>query len=292
MEPEDLPRFALPPVIEVLGAVQFVPVPGFALREIVRVAEALPDYELRELRGRLPALHELELGVGDQLDQLRSSQLDTSFPHAATQRAEQADEQQPLQQRGVYSTRDERYLVQVQHDRIAVSERCAPAPDGERPSSASVWRALEEICERVRGALVEEDAEHGPAHATLVELTHVNEIYPAEGVWQSHGELHRVLRTISPTAGNPPWAKVERTAVAFAFPLHSGGGFGGRLHVSATPAYTAAGTPTFTLTLTARRLLDGSVPLREVFDACRCDAVRAFTALTTSPMHLQWGREH
>lgn len=288
MEPEDLPRFALPPVIEVLGAVQFVPLPGFALREIVRVAEALPDYELRELRGRLAPLHEPELGVGDQLD---LSQLDASLPHAVTRQAEEANEQQPLQQRGVYSTHDERYLAQVQHDRIAVSERCTPWPGGGRPSSANVWRALEEIREQVRGALVQDGAERGPAHATLVELTHVNEIYPAEGVWQSHGELHRVLRTISPTAGNSPWTKVERTTIAFAFPLHSGGVFGGRLHVSATPAYTAAGTPTFTLALTARRLLDGSVPLREVFEACRCDAVRAFTALTTSPMHLQWGRE-
>jgi hypothetical protein len=292
---EELPRFARPPVIEVSGAVQFVPLPGFALREIVQIAEALPDYELRELGGLLAPLRELESGAADRIDGLAGPvALDAPAAQTLARPLVQAygQQQQPAQQRGVYSTWDERYVAQVQHDRIAVSEHSAPGLGGEAPCSPNVWRALEEICEQVRGALVEDGAEHGPAHATILELTHVNEIRPAEGVWQSHGELHRVLRALAPTTGNPPWARVELTALTFAFPLHSNdGAFAGRLHVSAKPTYTAAGTPTFTLVLIARRILDGSASLADTFDACRLDAVRAFTALTTSPMHLQWGRE-
>jgi hypothetical protein len=292
MESEALPRFARPPVIEVAGAVQFMPMPGFALREIVQVAEALPDYELRELGGLLAPLREVEPGAADRIDGPPGPvALDTPAAQTLARPLVQGY-QQPPQQRGVYGTWDERYVAQVQHDRIAVSERSAPGLGGERPCSPNVWRALEEICEQVRGALVEDGAEHGPAHATILELTHVNEIRPAEGVWQSHGELHRVLRALAPTTGNPPWAKVELTALTFAFPLHSNdGAFAGRLHVSVKPTYTAAGTPTFTFELIARRILDGSESLLETFDACRHDAVRAFTALTTSPMHLQWGRE-
>jgi hypothetical protein len=292
--PEDLPRFARPPVIEVAGTVQFVPLPGFALREIVQVAESLPDYELRELGGLLAPLRELEPGGADRIEGSAAVAPDAPLAqtYALTRPPEYAQGSEPPQQRGVYSTWDGRYVAQIQHDRIAVSERSAPDVDGERPCSPNVWRELEEISAQVRDALVGDGAEHGPDHATLLELTHVNEIRPAEGVWQSHGELHRVLRALAPTTGNPPWARAELTTLAFAFPLHDAdGAFAGRLHVSAKPTYTAAGSPTFTLELTARRLLDGSEPLSETFAACRHDAVRAFTALTTSPMHLQWGRE-
>jgi hypothetical protein len=261
-------------VIEVIGAVQFAALPELGLPELVRLADALSDYELLE--------------IGEPLAPLRELETDPVEPAPV----EPAGESASWRKRGLYGgTRDERCIAQVQADRITVS-KCRPGADaGEYPSSASVWRALEELCEQVSGTLVSDSAEHGPAQASVVELTHINEIRPAEGVWQSHGELHRVLRTLSPTAGNPPWAKVEHTAVELAFPLHSDGVFRGRLHVSARPSEFVQGSPTFTLELTARRLCDGLPDLPEAFAACRCDAVRAFTALTTSPMHLQWGRE-
>lgn len=56
--PGSLPQFEKPPVMEIVGAAQFVALPRLGLPEIVQVGEALDDYELRELQQQLPPLQE------------------------------------------------------------------------------------------------------------------------------------------------------------------------------------------------------------------------------------------
>lgn len=163
--------------------------------------------------------------------------------------------------------------------------------DGEDPSSTHVWPALQELSDCVQKTLIDGDAEYGPQRPTFVELTYVNAIKPVPGVWQNHGELHRVLRIVSGTAGQAPWAKVERAAIRFSFPIRDSDTFRGRLHIAAEPVFQEGGIPMLNLNLITRRLVDeSSESLEAVFDACHREAVSAFTAVTTERMHDHWVR--
>jgi hypothetical protein len=274
---EDLPQFERPPVMEIVGAAQFVGLPAFGLPEIVKVGEALDGYELRELQPQLPPLQESDPGLPEafQMPQIMFG---------------------PPQQRALYfaASDDERFVAQLQRDRIAINERRIPADSGDDPSSEHVWPALEALSDVVHDTLVEPGAtgiEYGPRRATFVELTYVNAIKPVEGIWQTHADLHRVLRILSGTAGEAPWAKVERAAVRFSFPLFAADRFCGRLHVNAEPAYAEGGTPMLNLNLITRRRVEQSESLAHVFHACHCEAVGAFASVTTEKMHEHWGRK-
>jgi hypothetical protein len=269
---DELPQFERPPVMEIVGAAQFVALPRFGLPEIVKVGHVLDDYELRELQGQLPPVQEAEPG---QPEPLQLPQI--SFG--------------PPQQRALYYRADERFVAQLQRDRIAINERRIPAEGGEDPSSENVWPALQELSDHVKNTLVEDGADYGPSSVTFVELTYVNAIKPAKNVWQTHGELNRVLRIISTAAGERPWSKVERATVRFSFPLYADDTFRGRLHIAAEPGYTEEGTPMLNLNLITRRLVDQSESLEVAFHASHCEAVRAFTAVTTPKMHAHWGRK-
>jgi hypothetical protein len=260
--------------MEIVGAVQFVALPRLGLPEIVKVGGALDGYELRELQGQLPPLQE----VGP--DQLEPFQL-PQFMFGVG----------PQPQRALYFKTDERFVAQLQRDRIAINERRTPADGGEDPSSEHVWPELEALSDRVQKTLAEDSGDYGPRRPTFVELTYVNSIGPAKGIWQTHADLHRVLRIVSATAGEAPWAKVERAAIRFSFPLYAADIFRGRLHVAAEPVYTEEGTPMLNLNLISRRLVDQSESLQEAFHACHCESVRAFTAVTTPKMHEHWGRK-
>jgi len=205
--------------MEIVGAAQFVALPRLGLPEIVQVGRALVDYELRELQQQLPPLQEPAPG---QPEGLQLGQLIVGVG------------QQP--QRALYFKKGERFVAQLQRDRIAINERRVPE-DGEDPSSTHVWPALQELSACVQKTLADGSAEYGPRRPTCVELTYVNAIKPAPGVWHNHDELHRVLRIVSGTAGQAPWAKVERAAVRFSFPIRDSDTFRGRLHVAAEPAY-------------------------------------------------------
>jgi hypothetical protein len=258
--------------MEIVGAAQFTALPRFGLPEIVKVGQALPEYELRELQAQLPPLQEVEPGQPEPL------QLPQFIFGVG-----------PQPQRALFFGTDDRFVAQLQRDRIAINERRIPTEGGDDPSSEHVWPALQGLSECVQKTLVEDD-DYGPSRATFVELTYVNAIQPAEGVWQTHRELHRVLRIVSATAGEPPWATVERAAVRFSFPLYTADTFRGRLHVAAEPAYTEGGAPMLNLNLITRRLVDQSESLEAAFHASHCEAVRAFTAVTTERMHTHWGR--
>lgn len=265
-----LPQYDNPPVMEIVGAAQFRALPRFGLPEIVRLGDALAAYELRELQPQLPPLQEGAPGRPEQ------PQLLLGFG--------------PQPQRALYFRQpDERFVAQLQQDRIAINERRVPPDSDEDPSSEHVWPELERLAERVRLELVVDGADHGPDRTTFVELTYVNAIKPADRVWQQHGELHRVLSIVSPSAGEEPWASVERASVRFSFPLLESDRFRGRLHVSAEPVFDE-GTPMFNLNLIARRLVDESESLEAAFGACHRDAVRAFTAITTPEIQAHWGR--
>ncbi len=275
MSPDDLPQFDSPPVDEIVGAVQFVALPRFALPEIMRVGKALEGYELRELQPQLPPIQEGPPG------QPEPPQLPQFFLGSQPQRA-------------LYFRDDDRFVAQLQRDRIAINERRTPV-DASDPSSENVWPNLDTFSRLVDVALMGTgDAKYGPCQPTLVELTYVNTIRPAPPVWADHTQLHEILRIVSPTAGDRPYERPERAGVQFSFPLtttdNNADDFRGRLHVAVNPGYAADGLPVFNLNLVSRRLVEESDSLERVFDSCHRDAVRAFVAITTPRMHTIWGR--
>jgi uncharacterized protein (TIGR04255 family) len=273
VSPADLPQFDRPPVNEIVGAAQFVALPRFGLPEIVKVGQALGGYELRELQPQLPPIQEGPPG------QAEPPQLPQFFFGLGAQSA----------QRALYFRHDDRFVAQLQRDRIAINERRTEA-DASDPSSENVWPNLHDFSNVVASTLIGGHGEtYGPHKPTFVELTYVNTIVPAPGVWEDHTQLHRVLRVVSVTAGDEPYARPERASVQFSFPL-TADNFRGRLHVAANPGFSGEGVPVLNLNVVSRRLIDESESLATVFDACHCDAVRAFAAITTSRMHTIWGR--
>jgi hypothetical protein len=256
--------------MEIIGAAQFRALPAVGLAEMLEVGDSLGGYLLRELQPTLLPMQEPPPGQ-PEVQQMPQVILG------------------PGPQRALYYSDDDRFVAQLQRDRIAINERRIPEEGGADPSSENVWPELEKLADRVQMILAGEHVEYGPHHATFVELTYVNSIVPAKGVWETHDELHRVLRIVSSKAGEPPWSKVERAAIRFSFPLSGTDTFQGRLHVAADPTY-AEGVPVLNLNLIARRVVDDVVSLEDVFHACHCDAVEAFTAITTDRMHEHWRR--
>jgi hypothetical protein len=256
--------------MEIIGAAQFRALPTVGLPQMLEIGDSLDGYVLRELQPTLLPIQEPPPGQPEvqQMPQVIIG---------------------PGPQRALYYSDDDRFVAQLQRDRIAINERRIPESGGADPSSEHVWPELEKLAGQVHAILADDDVEYGPHHATFVELTYVNAIVPVEGVWQNHDELHRVLRIVSSKAGDAPWSKVERAAVRFSFPLSGTDIFQGRLHVAADPTY-AEGTPMLNLNLIARRIVGGSHSLEDVFHACHRDAVEAFAAITTDRMHDYWGR--
>jgi uncharacterized protein (TIGR04255 family) len=268
---EELPDFDNPPVIEIVGAAQFVALPRLSLADMVRVGQRLDGYELHELQPELPPMTEpapgapdepqFMLGVGQQ-------------PH-----------------RALYLRPDGRFFAQLQRDRIAVNER-RRQPSDDDPSFETVWPELARLADCVNETLVE-DVGYGPESPTVVEVTYVNWIEPVAGVWETHGELHKVLRIISDEAGQGAFGVAEQLAARYSFRLHAAdGSFRGRLHVVADPGYTQDGRLALNLNLFSRRLVVNSQAegLAEVFEACHQDVVNGFAAITTPEMHEVWKR--
>ena len=60
--PEKLPDYKSPPVVEVIGAVQFDPLPQFGIAEAVAVARAFDDYSVVDVPPALPPIVEARPG--------------------------------------------------------------------------------------------------------------------------------------------------------------------------------------------------------------------------------------
>lgn len=271
MATEALPDFDKPPVIEIVGAMQFVALPRLNLADIVNVGQHLAGYQLHELQPELPPMAELAPGAPEQ----QQFTLGLGQPP----------------QRALFVSPDQRFVAQLQRDRVAVNERRRQPSDAD-PSANTVWPELAKLVDCVNAALGAGPG-FGPSSPTVVEVTYVNWIAAAEGVWTTHAELHKVLRVFGPSAGEAPFDQAEQLAARFSFPLiASDTTFRGRLHVVVEPGYDQEGNPMFHLNLFSRRLVTDPArqDLSSVFEDCHQDVVRGFTAITTPMMHEVWER--
>lgn len=254
----ELPDFDSPPVAEIVGAIQFAPLPELDLPAMIRVGDHLNGYELTELQPQLLPIEELPPGV------LVPPPIPQFFVG-------------PQPQRALYTRTDQRFTAQLQRDRIAVNER--RTDDEVVPSSLHVWPELEQLRELVAESLAPGEG-FGPQNANVVELSYVNVI--------RNVPLHRVLRSVS-DPGKPLGTNVESMSVRFSFPLVEDDAFRGRLHVDAGPALLD-GAQVLQLRLVSRRFVEKGVAVSGVFDACHRDAVNTFVAVTEPAMHKIWKR--
>lgn len=137
------------------------------------------------------------------------------------------------------------------------------------------------------------DIGSGSFVATQCEVTYVNHVRPAEGVWTNHGDLHKAFRQVSPPAPGvlPPPEEMRYQAK---YVMGEVDDPAGRLYVSAEPAYTREDRlPIFVLSLTARgRPLGAGIEgVLGFADRARGWIVSAFVDITTPEMHAVWGLE-
>lgn len=257
--PEELPDFDAPPVAEIVGSIQFNALPRLTLQDMIAVGGQLSEYDLVELQPPLPPIQELPPGAPalPALPQIFLGQ---------------------QSQRALYRRQDQRFVAQLQGDRIAINERRV-TPDID-PSSLHVWPELDWLARVVRELLVHGEG-FGPASANFVELTYVNAIADAS--------IDQVLRIVSADAGEPPYTPAENPVVRFSFPVVEGKRFCGRLHIEAG-AGIYEDEPVTQLQLISRRIVEKAVSVADVFDACHREAVRAFVAVTEPAMHRIWRR--
>lgn len=257
-----LPDFRRPPVVEIVAAVQFAPLPRFEIEQVVALGHGFDDWTVVEAPPAIPPMSELA-GARGVVQQL------ISFGTPPV--------------RAILSGDGGRWTGQIQQDRIAVHERKVD----HRPSFGNVGPMLKRFCEHASSALgstILVDAHP----AEIVEVIYENHIVPSEGAWSNLGELHRVLRVMDSRAGDPPYDTLEQATIAFSYALGEGDAFHGRLRVSVEPRHDTSG-PAFGLRVTSRRLVH-EASVDTTLESCHSDIVRGFTAITTEAMHEVWER--
>lgn len=260
---EDLPEYELPPVTEIVAAVQFVPLPQFGMREAVAVSRAFEGWEIVDVLPALEPIVEPPAGA----PAVPSMRLALGSP--------------PL--RLVISRDDDRWLAQVQQDRIAAHER--------RGDSVPTFpRVAGRLCDVAAAASAGLGATllEVPYQPELVEVIYDNTVRMGGG-WRDPADLHRVLRIVSSEPGEDPFSAVEHVQVGMTYLLRDGQRFAGRLRVTAGPHLVPGEQPGVRLQLACRRIV-GDRDLDSVLEQSHADLVRAFTAVTTGAMHDQWSR--
>lgn len=265
MDSASLPDFERPPVVEIVAAVQFVPLPRFGMPEVVSVARAFSDWRILDAPVALPPIVEPP--------PRQPSQQTLNFGLGTP----------PV--RVVLVSEDERWIVQLQQDRVAVHERAMP----DRPSFSHVAPKLREVVDAAAGPLGAPLVDEHHRRAELVELSYENRLAPGEG-WSGFGELHRVIRAASACTADPPHDVVEQMAVQVSQVLERDGAFAGRLRMIAEPVPgDDGGDAHLRLGLISRRYVHNE-GVDAILDECHRDIVEAFTAMTTPEMHELWGR--
>ncbi len=159
----ELPDYERPPVVEVVAAVQFLPLPQFGMREAVAVSRAFEGWDIVDVPPALEPIVEYPAG------NVSSPALRFGLGHPPV--------------RVIFASEGERWLAQVQQDRIAAHERRVDQP----PSFQNVKPELHKVAARAseglgRGVL---QRPHGPE---VVEVIYENRIPGDEG-WNDFNEV-------------------------------------------------------------------------------------------------------
>lgn len=269
--PVPLPDYDRPPVVETVMSVQFA-----RLRRLTSV-ELLEFWRTR-LRESYPIAAErppyqvpVELFEGpDQLQiQMELAPLDRI--------------------RYWFQSESNENLVQLQNDWLAFNWRKVSPDSGYRHYPYGVER-FTNLYEELDRFCVE--ANLGRVAPQQIEVSYINHIGAADGGWQDHADLGLIMKpvNVAGSKGHLPQAQVVNFAAQYV--AESGGAPVGRLYVETQPR-VVEGSPAFMLRLTYRGSPEGW-NLPGVLAACDRGhhwIVGAFDELTTSEMHILWGRK-
>ncbi len=276
---QPLPEYDRPPVVEVVLGLSFEPLPAFTAvqmgalwadrfsTEWPKSIEQPPYHPPQERFGRAQGLPAISL------------------------------ELLPPAPRLWLLTEDQTEVIQLQRDWLACNWRRSDIADAAA-STPSIYPRFTHVRERFWFAFqaVTEFLQQqnlGDLRPVQCEVAYVNHIRP-EGVWESPGELSKVLPTFATHEGARFLPPLEQALIHATYVMNDEGIPVGRLHVQVQPGSDPrSGDPIIVLTLTARGQVVG--PTKEAIDRFLSLGhewiVRGFTELTSKEMREVW-RQH
>lgn len=269
---QSLPSYVNAPVAEVAWAVHFNPLAELDVSHLAALREAFRErYPRFQQQPPLPPQGPEELGGELPVPQF-SIQIQpmTFLP------------------RCWYLSQAEDLLVQVQQDRFVLNWRNLPN-GSDYPRHAAMRERLRAEFTLFNDTLLGQGLP--PLTRLNAELTYINHIRPAEGIWSDHAQAARVFRAWKTTEVAGLRFEEVRFADRYTFE-NAAGQPTGRLYVVVEPVVDfPSATPAYRLVLTAR---GGESPnaedLLDFFDEARRSIVRTFDEMLTSEMQEVLGR--
>ncbi len=271
--PTGLPNFDRPPVTEVVLSIQFA-----AMVQMHAVHAGLYWNEIRQEYPR----------VSEQAPIAPVFETFGATPVLTPTMQIQAMLIPPLP-RIWFETDEGDHLVQLQQDRILHNWR-KRSSTAEYPRYETLHEKLVLEVEKLNEVLTKESV--GEIRPNQCEVTYINTITLRDGQ-NPHEHLSRITPLWTGTLSEPYLPNAETTTLQTKYVLRRGTVPYGRVYVTFTPAYLATDySPAIQLEITARGkpLDDNTSSAFALLDEERQAIVRAFTAVTTSPMHEEWGR--
>jgi uncharacterized protein (TIGR04255 family) len=274
-----LPEYESPPVVETVLAVKFRSISGLDSVKIVEFwLENLKEGEHSFPRTQIRPPYDMPIERFDS----GPSQLPGNLIQLIN----------PIQgfppSRFWFMSDDEEDLVQIQHDWIAFNWRKQPDSDYKRYAHGAerfsqIWSKFSDfVSKNELGALV----------PVQCEVTYINSIPVAEGVWIDHGDGARVTNLLERGEGRLPTQEGVSVSSQYIAKDESGSP-SARLHVQLGSAFQAGtNEPIFSMNLTfrGRPLTDDYEGVRQFFDLGHNWIVGGFDELTTEEIHNVWQR--
>jgi uncharacterized protein (TIGR04255 family) len=270
---EHLPEYDRPPVVEVAVSVQFDSPTLNALQIMLWYTQVRERFPGLEQTNPLPAMVE-------------------SFgrPRATRPRVEfQLLDTLPTPRVFMINTAGSE-LLQIQQNRFGLSWRKLK-PEHNYPRYRVIRTNFVEEYKAFQSFLVKEGLEE--IAPNQCEITYVNHIL-GEGVWERHGELHKVIPSIAPRLSENFLPMPEDVQLLSKYVISGEEGKAiARLYVEVEPRYLTSGLePIFLMRLTVRGAPLGPEieGLLRTLDIGHEWIVRGFTTLTSADMHKVWRR--
>jgi uncharacterized protein (TIGR04255 family) len=266
--------FARPPVVEVVFAVSFRPVP------LTIVDLAL--FGRSELLGEYPLVQEqppIQMAIESFEDGT------SGFGSMGSLSLLMG----PPSPRLWFQSQDKTRLVQIQRDWLAFNWQDSAESTLPYPRYGVIEEAFLKVLGSFRSFLLSRGSEE--PHIMQCELTYINHIQ-SDTVWSRHGQVSRVLRTIEPAGGYLPEPEDIQTTTRYR--MKTTGGTLGRLYVNSVPGFKQGDrSPMILLTMTARGAPENGSnedAALGFFRSAHKWIVEGFTSTTTDEAHHSWGK--
>jgi uncharacterized protein (TIGR04255 family) len=275
-ESGQIASFRSPPIAEVVTSVTFAPMPPYVFLSFGtfwqdRWAESFPNFELQ------PPYH-----AGEESFERLQVRQPIEFGFQPTP---------PLPRVWVTSGAGTE-LMQVQSNWFAANWRRVHA---DEPGQYDRWPARRAAFVQRWGELSAWLSDHGHVPDTIqCEVTYINHIAPIDGLWTTHGEASKVVRTISSDIGTPGLMPEQAQFQLKQLIPDDDDLPPWRLHATLTPAFAGGSVdprPILILELTARGAPGKGDRFLDTLDRARRVIVESFVNLTTPSAREAWGQE-